>query len=263
MSAFSSLVTRFTVIFLVIIILISGITAFVTFDVAGDALRESIRDELRTSAGIMATQVNASAILPLKPGDEGSPAYLAVARQLATMRTANDEITNAYIMYVDDNQVISFVVDDFWLEDPGQAARIGEIYQTPDRDQIFMALSVPAASEKVYTDKWGTFISGYAPIRDENGNTIAVLGIDVEASDLVERVSSVRMMYVALMGTLILIGTSAVFLLSRSLARDINRLTSAVEEMQAGARTVEIETSRTDELGSLARAVSRLEEMLR
>lgn len=263
MSAFSSLVTRFTAIFLVIIILISGIAAFVTFDVAGDALRESIRDELRTSAGIMATQVNASDILPLNPGDEGSPAYLRVAGQLAAMRSANDKITNAYIMYIDDNQVISFVVDDFWLEDPGQAAQIGEIYQTPDRDQIFMALSVPAASENVYTDKWGTFISGYAPVRDENGNTIAVLGIDVEASNLAERVLVVQIAYIALMGTLILIGTLAVFLLSRSLARDLNRLTSAVEEMQSGARTVEIDTRRTDELGSLAKAVARLEELLR
>ncbi|NYT07742.1 MAG: HAMP domain-containing protein [Methanomicrobiales archaeon] len=263
MNPTSSLVTRFTAVFLVIIILISGIAAFVTFDVAGGALRESIRDELMTSAGIMATQVNASEILPLKPGDEGSPAYIAVARHLATMRSANDEITNAYIMYVDDNQVISFVVDDFWLEDPGQAARIGEVYPSPDREQIFMALSVPAASENVYTDKWGTFISGYAPIRDENGNTVAVLGIDVEASDLPERVSAVRNAYIALMGSLILAGTLAVFLLSRSLARDIQQLTSAVEEMQAGARTVEIDTRRNDELGSLARAIARLEELIR
>ncbi len=263
MSAFSSLVTRFTVIFLVIVILISGIAAFVTLDVAGGALRESVRDELRTSAGIMATQVNASEILLLRPGDEGSPAYLAVARQLATMRSANDKITNAYIMQVDDNQVISFIVDDFWLEDPGQAARTGEVYQSPDSEQIFMALSVPSASESVYTDKWGTFISGYAPVRDDNGNTIAVLGIDVEASNLPEQVSAVRNTYIGLLGILIVAGTLAVFFLSRSLALDINRLTSAVEKMQAGARTAEIDVARSDELGSLARALARLEELLK
>lgn len=263
MNAHASLVTRFTAVFLVIIILISGIAAFVTFDVAGGALRESIRDELRTSAGIMATQVNASEILLLKPGDEGSPVYLEVARQLATMRSANDEITNAYIMYVDDNQVITFVVDDFWLEDPGQAGRIGEVYPSPDREQIFRALSVPSASEGVYTDRWGTFISGYAPVRDNNGNTIAVLGIDVEASDLPARVSAVRIAYIGLLGVLIVAGGLVVFFLSRSLARDINRLTAAVEEMQVGARMVEIDTSRSDELGALARSLARLEELMK
>jgi methyl-accepting chemotaxis protein len=263
MSALTSLVTKYTGLFLILIVLVSGTGAYFTLDVAGNALQATIRDELKTSAGIMATQVNATAVESLVPGDDGSSVYIGIAEQLARMRSANDRITNAYIMRVDDNQVITFVVDDFYLEDPGQTPVIGEMYSSPDQQNIFMALSIPTASNGVYTDKFGTFISGYAPIRDNNGNTIAVLGIDVEASGLVERIGAIRNAYIALLVGLVAVGTLVVFIISLTLARDINLLTRRVEEMQTGSRTVEIDIHRRDELGALSRAIARLEELIR
>ncbi len=103
MSILTSLVTKFTVLFLILLLVVSGIGAFFTLDVAGSALKATIRDEMKTSAGIMATQVNGSELLTLRPGDEGGPTYIRIAEQLAHMRSANDLITNAYIMKVDEN----------------------------------------------------------------------------------------------------------------------------------------------------------------
>lgn len=258
MSALTSIVTKFTVLFLILIVIVSGIGAYFTLDVTGSALEATIRDELKTSAGIMATQVNTSELLTLRPGDEGNPAYLQIAGQLEKMRSANDFITNAYIMKVDENQVITFLVDDFYLQDPGQTSPIGAVYNSPDRQDIFMALSVPTASKGAYTDEFGTFISGYAPVLDSNGDTVAVLGIDVEASDLEGRVHAVRNLYLGLLGCLIIIGTLIVFIISWTLARDINSLTRSVDEMQSGKGDVVIDTHRRDELGTLARAIERL-----
>jgi hypothetical protein len=64
---------------------------------------------------------------------------------------------------------------------------IGEVSTSPDRLEIFTALSVPTASGEPYTTKYGSFMSAYAPIDDntENsaGNTYAVLAIDMSADD--------------------------------------------------------------------------------
>ncbi len=35
-----------------------------------------------------------------------------------------------------------------------------------------------------YVDQWGDVISAYAPITNANGKTVAVLGVDMKASDV-------------------------------------------------------------------------------
>lgn len=255
--------TKITVIYLILILLTAGVATIAVNNAAKDIFREGIRDNLKNSAGIMATQVNATEVLLLQPGDEGTPEYMALARQLDYMRSGNDYIVNAYIMGVDADGKIEFIVDDFWLEDPMQSAMIGEIYETPDRDEIFMALSVPTASRDVYTDRWGTYVSGYAPIRDENGNTVAVLGLDVMATRMSESMARFDGILAAAFLAVLLIGAGAVFLLTRSVARDLAQLTDAVENISAGERMVDIDTSRNDEIGDLSKAIAGLEEGLK
>jgi hypothetical protein len=49
----------------------------------------------------------------------------------------------------------------------------------PDRQIILFAQDIPGASREFYTDPRGTFLSGYAPVRDRNGRTVAVPGVDM------------------------------------------------------------------------------------
>ncbi len=37
----------------------------------------------------------------------------------------------------------------------------------------------PIANSDLYTDKWGTFLTGYAPIRDADGKMAAVMAVDI------------------------------------------------------------------------------------
>ncbi len=116
-----------------------------------------------------------------------SPQYLAVARKLETMRSMDDNILNAYILKVNPDKTITFLVDDLYPLDPQGSAKIGEVSTAPDQMEIFAALSGPTVSKQPYTTKYGSFMSAYAPIddsaSDSSGNTVAVLAIDVSAED--------------------------------------------------------------------------------
>jgi hypothetical protein len=135
----------------------------------------------------MATQINASDLAGIKPGDETSPQYLTIVRELRTMRSLDDNIINAYILRVNPDQTATFLVDDLMIDDPAGSARIGEVSTSPDKMEIFSALSAPTASKEPYTTKYGSFMSAYAPIDDatddSTGNTYAVLAIDMSAND--------------------------------------------------------------------------------
>jgi hypothetical protein len=174
---------------IIAVVIISALTAF-AYNNSNAALRSTAQWGLESTAGVMATQINASDLQGLKPGDENTPQYLAVAAKLRTMRSMNDDLLNAYIIKVNTTDMsTSFLVDDLYPLDPSGSAKIGEAYNPPDKLEILEALSGPTASPVPYTDPWGTFMSAYAPIDDSaagsNGNTYAVLGLDVSADDYV------------------------------------------------------------------------------
>ena len=178
---------------ILVIIIISALTLF-AYTGSQDALRDSVRTGLKNTAGVMATQVNASDIANLKPGDEMSPKYMAVVNNLWTMRSMNDQIINAYVLKVNPDHSITFLVDDMYPLDPQGSARIGEVSTSPDKAEIFAALSTPTASKVPYTTKYGSFMSAYAPIDDSVtgslGNTTAVLAIDMSAKNYVAATST-------------------------------------------------------------------------
>jgi sensor histidine kinase regulating citrate/malate metabolism len=148
--------------------------------------KQQLREELGSMAARIAGQVNGDGLLSLKPGDEGSPLYLSLADTIFQARSNNTHISNAYIMRVD-NGTITYIVDDYYLAhglDP-DVARIGEPI-AEDTSVIDAALTGPQVSPDIYTSKWGSFLSGYAPIRDANGTVIGILGVDDTADIVVQ-----------------------------------------------------------------------------
>ena len=142
-----------------------------------------IQLHLKDVAGRMAGQINGDGLLSLKPGDEGSPRYLAFAHALYDARKNDTFLSNAYIMRID-NGTISYVVDDMFLAHglDRSVARIGDLV-TEDKDVIRNAtITGPVYSPNIYTSRWGSFISGYAPIRDSHGTVVGVLGVDETAA---------------------------------------------------------------------------------
>jgi two-component system, sensor histidine kinase and response regulator len=51
---------------------------------------------------------------------------------------------------------------------------------------INASLSVPQYSPDVYTSKWGSYLSGYAPVKDSNGTVVGVLGVDETADSVIQ-----------------------------------------------------------------------------
>ena len=71
-------------------------------------------------------------------------------------------------------------------EEREQRTRIGEVYEKelPALEKVFSTYQ-PAFDDVIYTDKWGTFISGFYPIFDKKGQFDAVVGVDFDAQKLI------------------------------------------------------------------------------
>lgn len=171
----------------ILVILIIGSCTLIAYNNQTNALEDAVKMGMKSTVSVMATQVSPKDLEGLKPGDDNSEQYAAIVRKLQTMRSMDDNILNAYILKVNPDGTVTFLVDDLYLDDPQGSARIGEVSTAPDKMDILLALSGPTTSREPYTTKYGSFMTAYAPIDDaigdSTGNTYAVLAIDVSAED--------------------------------------------------------------------------------
>lgn len=253
-----SLSTKLTASFIILILVISGLTVFVTYGSTKEALKQSIREDLMSVSGVIATQVNTTTLQALKPGDEGNADYRSIVDSLVKMRSMNTHIINTYIISVDPDSSLRFLVDDAYALEPNDIGFIGDVYSTSDSPQIIAALKGPTASSEFYTDKWGTFMSGYAPIRDSSNNTIAILGVDMRADAVIQRQNYIGYTIFLIILLSVIIAAGVVLFFSRTIIRDIKKLNHGADRISHGETDVIIDVRRSDEIGELADSFSRM-----
>ena len=243
--------------FVIVILILSILVFLITYGESKTALLESTQETLREVSGTIATQINAEEVIHFKPGDEGTANYTELCDHLRTMRGSSSMIINCYILNLSEGR-ISFLLDDA----ESDSAAIGQAYNSSDYSRIVGAWNAPTASGQVYTDQWGSFMSGYAPIKDASNTTVAILGVDMNASAVVANQGFIggTIYYVMTVG--IIIAGIIIYFFSHPLVKDINKLKEASEKLAKGERVARIEIKRTDEVGELAGSLDKLSDSL-
>lgn len=254
---FNSLQTKLIASFVLLILVIAGGTFFITYGETKRALLESTRDDMRQIIGIASTQITPEEVLAisqLKPGQDETPAYLALKRKFQNMRALSGNIVNFYVMRVDGSRVIFLLDDAPTSEEP---AKIGQIYDQPEA-KVFEAVKGIQISDNVYTDEWGTFLSGYAPVTGTDRKTAFLLGADMLATTVVERQNFIGDTIYIIMGIAILIAALIIGLFSVTIIRDIKKLNRAAQKISTGETNVMIDVQRKDEIGELSSSFERM-----
>jgi signal transduction histidine kinase len=90
---------------------------------------------------------------------------------------ANDTLNTSYNVDVNRDGKIEPDGPDK-LQWPGQ-----QYPEAADIPETFAAYNGPITSANLYTDEYGSVLTGYAPIRDGNGEVVAILATDIKADD--------------------------------------------------------------------------------
>jgi len=238
---YNSLQFRLTVSFILLILLITGLTYFSTYNEAKKALKETVREELTEVIGVASTQVKGDILkkmLLLKSGDEETAEYKEIAGFLLGLRKNSKDLANFYVLRKEEDKMF-FLADDAYLESPDDFAKIGEEYTDYD-DALIQGFTAPTASPEFYTDKWGTFLSGYAPLKDETGNTVAVIGVDMAVEKVLAKQKFIGSLLYIIIGLSILIAGLIILFFSRTIIKDIKNLTKATSRISQGELDVQL-----------------------
>ncbi len=252
---FNSLQTKLVLSFVLLIVVITGGTFLFTYGQTKTALLDSTKDDMSQIIGMVSSQFtpqDIATLSQLKPGQENSPEYLALRDKMIHMRSLSSNIGNIYVMRLE-SQKISFIVDDT-NDNP---AKIGQVYEEPEAG-LFGAVNGVVVSEKLYTDEWGTFLSGYAPLKDAAGKTAFIVGADMAAAKVIERQNFIGNTIYVIMGLAILIAAIMIGAFSVTIIKDIKKLNKTADEISKGNTDVNVNVVRKDEIGELAESFGRM-----
>jgi adenylate cyclase len=214
---------------------------------------QALQSRLRTAAISVATQVRPEIVALLKePSDQDRPEYQEVKKIFQRLGTEDSQFVSIYLLRpTDQPKLLKFVVD---YTGPGRAApaNVGEEYDAGQAARLLQGFERATVEDQFTQDKWGTVLSGYAPVRDASGKSVAVVGIDVSEDDVIRLKSDVLLMTLGVFGLAgCCIGLVA-FYVGRSVRKPLSRITNVTTEIAAGHLESRLQITGKDEFGVLA-----------
>ncbi|MDD5504633.1 MAG: SpoIIE family protein phosphatase [Candidatus Omnitrophica bacterium] len=247
-----------------LIISFAGVVAIVCFvsglfacRYASDFTLNNIRDNLIEIAQIASSGVDADELLsiPLDASGAHTPAYKHIEEALSLVQSKAPSIKYIYIFRKDrvKQGVLRFVLDvDIGTEDAGNTAQPGDEYDASNFPQLLKGFTRPSADTSVTSDNWGQFLSGYAPIRDKDGNCVAVLGVDMKAEDIHRAESGVKRHLLLSLVFGIILSLIFAYFLSGGMSCKVTALKKGFQRVAAGDLEYSVKVRGNDELSDLA-----------
>jgi PAS domain S-box-containing protein len=175
---------------------VGALPAYRSYLHARDAIEREFYQTLLNTALAAATIVDPELHKTFRPGEETTEKYQRAIEPLAKIQATNPKIKFIYTFTRKEGKIY-FVLD---ATPPGDHDHDGV------EDKSYIGDEYPEATHCMHqvidtgapqvgdwgTDRWGTFLSGYVPLRDRTGRVIGALGVDITAEDYLNTLGKAR-----------------------------------------------------------------------
>jgi signal transduction histidine kinase len=179
MKSISSKITKERLTILIFGIIFLGLISVVyTFVYTDRSLKQTLLQRTKTVAETL--DPREVSLLKGLPEEETDPTYIELKRRLHNVVLANPDTRFVYLMGWRNDDPFFFV--DSEPTDSKDISLPGDVYDTDDQILRDIFITKKAVVDSIFTDEWGTWFTGLAPIVDpDTGNLIAVVGMDIDA----------------------------------------------------------------------------------
>jgi diguanylate cyclase (GGDEF)-like protein len=232
------------------VILVSGSIGSFFYLNAVDSLINNLQDRLKYSAALISQAVDARRLEKIQTkSDTAHPEYQEYLDMLRTFRKTNPDIAYLYLMRRVGEKVV-FVIDS---DETSTQAMPGQEYK--QRIQSLMeGFLWPSVDREIYTDQWGSFMSGYAPIKNSEGRYL--IGVDMRATEVKNKLRNLRISGIISLFVSIILAFLFSRFLSRHFTTPIQVLVSRCSSIAKGRLDERIEFRTGDEIDGLFAAVN-------
>lgn len=230
------------------IVAISLISCAVILKRAESQLRDKAKQSVTESISIIDKNKIEKII---KDKSNNSKEYGEVLNSMIVFKAKKD-IKNFYVYIKKDNKTAQFLID----ASPDPADYL-ENYEMEGEGEMSSAFDGNiAVDNKPSSDKWGTYISAYAPIKNSSGQVIAAIGVDEDVSTF-ENIKKL-FFYLSILQVIIavIISLVSVWLFSKKLKYNIGIIESKLVDMSEGNLQGNVELKTKDEIEQIMHSLN-------
>jgi len=255
--------TRLAASFAVLAVLAAALLTLVVYLTIRAQLLQDARARVRdaVSIGSLLVDGDVHATLVADSQEEGE-VYAQLKQVLQKIRDAGVNYRFVYTLRVIDGKTY-FIVDAEESEE--DVSHLMDWYDdlAQETTDYLANLDEPFVEPNFYTDQWGEWLTGYAPIFTSDGRLDAVLAMDVGASLVRAQTNRVLWISLGVLGALIPFVVIAGWQLGKRISDPIVTLTEGAERITAGDLDHEVNLTSRDETVRLAQAFNQMTKRLR
>lgn len=181
---------------------------------------------------------------------ESSPFYIESQRKLQGVMEANPDLVYLYTLAKTPDGNVYFVLDASVGEDHSDLASLYE--SNPDMEIAFSGKATTVSD--FITDDWGTFLSGYAPIRNSQGHVVGLVAADIAADSVLATQRKLPMSTLTIGAISVAIAAAVGIWISSWISTPLITTVDMLKDIAEGEGdlTKRMEVNSQDELGDLA-----------
>ena len=235
----------------------AGVSSIIYFNFKAE-LRNSLRHRLENITKLAALQQDGNALLKVQA--ENDQNFEKIRDRNLKIKASEPELRFVYTMRKNTAGQIYFVVDAGFDTEEGYSP-FGTLYQEPGPALVanFDSMNDTILESDFYTDEYGTWLSGYAPIFASTGERAGVLGVDISANTILaqERGYLSRLIIIVVPSLLLIVIGGMVF--ANYLAKPIVHLRDMANKISRGEFNTQIlKIPQTRELAELAQNLNTM-----
>jgi len=255
---------KLTIIFITLLVIFLVFNTYFIYQRTIAQQKEELRSKILGFAKLASILIDGDKHSQIKPEptSQNTTPYKEMQAVLAKIRDVDPFIDSVYTMVKSDKENIwMFVVDSG--DRRGIAAYCGEPYDVSDIPEMKLAFNQPSVDKEPIVDKWGVWLSGYAPIFNQQGKAVAIVGLDVSFASIrqMQLLLAKRFLWVLLLG--VILSWIMSWLLARGITSPLHRLIIGAREVEKGNLEQKVQINSKDEFQELAQAFNLMTEGLK
>ena len=260
---FKSFRSKITIALILLLCFSGAVSNFLIYQYSAKFQFHQLREKLMIIAEAVAMSLDADTLLGIPLNREGvnSPQYSTIEKKILQIKEVAPSLAYIYVLKkTGKSGIMQFIIDvhpGTYKKDINPAVP-GECYVGSGLPELMRSFAGPAADMVITTDKWGAFLSGYAPIRDREGKTVAILGIDMAANDIYQMQEDARKMMVSFFVIGIVFSVILGMFISAKVTAPIKKLVEGTRHISSGDLQHKVDVKGADEISELAAGFNKM-----
>lgn len=235
-----------------VVFLVLTVMAAVFYQLGYHAELTGLQGRLRATVATVALHVDVPSIAALDPaGEPNAPEVRALYQHFKAVAGTDKDISTIYLLRKTARPgILRFVID---YATNGKTGRPGEEYDASKLPRMTEGLERISVESQLWEDDFGLSMSGYAPLKLPSGESIGLVGVDVDAARVREMSTRVLATTLALYGVAGLMLVLLALWTGRRIRGPLAEINAAAARIAAGDFVGRAHIARKDEFGLVAR----------